>query len=728
MKRYEYEFAGKPLSFEVGQLAQQANAAVKVQYGDTVVLATVVMSDEAREGMSYFPLMVDYEEKMYAAGKIKGSRFIKREGRPSEDAILNGRLIDRSIRPRFNKKTRNEVQVVATVLSADGENEPAAVALLGVSLALSISDIPWDGPLGVVRVAKLDGKFIFNPTHEQRDAAEFEMVVVGDGERINMIEGELKEASEKDIHLAFEESLKEIKKQMKIQAAIIKELGKEKKVIEVPVIDDSIKKIAQDFLEPQLADALQLKSKEERHEKLNDLFDSCIDSLVESFDEEKVDEQRGLIRDFYEDMIDHTVHRNVIDKGLRSDGRKCDEVRELEVEVGLLPRPHGSALFRRGQTQALSVTTLAGPSEEQIIDEMDFDGTKRYLHHYNFPAYSVGEARPNRGPGRRDIGHGSLAEKALINLIPDKEEFPYMIRVVSEILSSNGSSSMASVCGSTLSLLHAGVPLKNKAAGIAMGLMMDDEKKYEVLTDIQGPEDHHGDMDLKVAGTDKGVTAIQMDVKVSGISLEILNKAFLQAKQARLHILESMNKVIDAPGKMSPFAPKVVKVMIDPEKIKDVIGPGGKMIQSITKDTDTQIDIEQDGTVFIAGESQEGVDRAEQAVKDLTREIEVGEKFTGKVTRLMDFGAFVELVPNQEGLIHISKMASFRVEKVNDILDEGIEVTVEVIEIDDMGRINLRLISGGKTPDYAGSAPKRDSHRAPHDRKRTHNKRPNRRR
>jgi len=682
-KKYTTEIEGKELQVEIGKLAEQANGSVTVKYGDTLILATCVMSDQPREGVNYLPLMVDYEEKFYAAGKIKGSRFIKREGRPTDEAILSGRIIDRTLRPLFNSKIRNDIQVVITVLSFDGENDPVFPGLIGASIALSISDIPWNGPIG--------GVLVGNKT------SPLELIVAGPKQGINMIEGRAEEVPEKTVIEALALAQEQIKKLIVFQEKIIQEFNPQKRELEIPEPNSKLIKEVEKFIGDKLEQVLYQSNKIERMDDVNALKEDLghfIEGKYEG-DEEKVEQAFEI----FEEKIDRLVHRNILTQEKRPDGRKLDEIRKVSCEVGLLPRAHGSALFQRGQTQALSVVTLGPPGAEQLLDQMELEGSKRFMHHYNFPPYCVGDVQPIRGPGRREIGHGALAEKALLPLIPSKEEFPYTIRVVSEILSSNGSSSMAAVCGSTLALLDAGVKIKNNAAGIAMGLMLDTESnKYKVLTDIQGPEDHHGDMDLKVAGTRTGITALQMDIKTKGLTLKILEDALIQAKKAREEILNNMEAIIKtARPELSSYAPRVYVLQINPERIGDVIGPGGKMINKIIEETETTIDIEDDGKVFVASDKADGAKRAISWIKSLTRDLRTGEIFQGKITKVTDFGAFVELVPGQEGLLHISELSppGKKIKNIENVIHRGDTITVKIKNIDDLGRINLSLFKKG---------------------------------
>lgn len=685
-KKYAVEIGGKEISIEVSSLAEQANGSVIVRCGETIVMVSCVMAKNQREGIDFFPLLVDYEERFYAAGKILGSRFIKREGRPAEEAILNARLIDRSIRPRFDQRMRNDVQVVAVILSYDGQNDPDVPALIGASAALSISNIPWDGPVVGVRVGRLDGKFIINPTNEEREKSDFDLFVAGTAEKINMVEAGAKEVPELVLLEAMEIAQKEIKKLADFQRSIAEKINPQKAKIEFKETNLEILEMLRKHISVRLEDALFEKDKTIRQVKVDDLKSEWKTFLKEKFGE---DEMKGGLH-LFDKETDHIIHKNILGKEKRPDGRKLDELRELSCQAGFLPRAHGSGVFVRGQTKALSVLTLGGPGDQQFMEGMEFKGWKRFMHHYNFPGYSVGEVSPVRSTGRREIGHGALAEKAIKPLIPDEAEFPYTIRIVSEILSSNGSSSMASVCGSTIALMDAGVPIKNPAAGIAMGLMMDEEGNYKVLTDIQGPEDHHGDMDFKCAGTKDGVTALQMDVKIEGVTLRILKDTLEQARKARLEILETILGAISAPRpELSKYAPRILSLKINPEKIGRVIGPGGKVINEIIAVTGAAIDIEDDGSVFITSEKVESAQKAYDWVKGITHEVQPGEIYEGTVSSVMDFGAFVEILPGQEGLVHISELAKERVNRVEDVVKVGDKVKVKVKEIDNLGRVNL---------------------------------------
>ncbi len=697
-KQFKTEWAGRELIVETGQLAGQANGAVLVTYGQTVVLATCVMSREPRE-VDYLPLMVDYEEKLYAAGKIKSSRFIKREGRASDEAVSTGRMVDRVIRPCFNQKIRNEIQVVLTVLSFDKENDPDIPALIAASLSLAISDIPWNGPVAGMRIGRSslgqsgpDQEWVLNPTYQGREESDFDLVVTGREDRINMLEGEADEVPEEVLLSAIEFTLSHLKKIIQFQKEIIEEVKPTKATIEIKEPDSALIKEVKEWLGDKLEKAVYQPSKMERLEELESLEKELIDALGEDSEGER----QNQIREIFEEEVNRIVHQNILKvpagQEKRPDGRKLDEVRSLQCQISLLPRTHGSGLFDRGATQALSVVTLGAPGDEQTIDGMEAEAKKHFIHHYNFPPYSIGEARPIRGPGRREIGHGALAERALLPLIPSKEKFPYTIRIVSEILSSNGSSSMASVSGSSLALMDAGVPIKGNVSGIAIGLMMESVDNYKILTDIQGPEDHHGDMDCKIAGTKKGMTACQMDVKIKGVTVEILKKVFQKAKEARLLILKEMDKAISQPRpELSPLAPRILTIQINPGRIRDVIGPGGKVINEIIAQTGAKIDIEDSGLVNITSTDEEAGQKALAWVRNLTREVKPGEIFQGRVTKITDFGAFVEILPGQEGLLHISELAPYRVKRVEDVVKTGQQIPVKVKNIDEQGRINLSL-------------------------------------
>lgn len=682
-KSFRMELAGRSLIVETGKMAKQASGAVLVRYGETVVLVTSTASKEAREGMDFFPLTVDYEEKMYAVGKMPGG-FLRREGRPGNSAILNARLIDRPIRPLFDKRCRNDIHVMATVLSVDYDNAPELCGMLGASASLGISDIPWDGPIAGVRVSRVDGKFVINPTQEQLKVSTLNITVAGSETAILMVEGGAQEAPEEDVLDAIMFGHETIKELVAFQKKIIEEVGKPKRTLIFPEIPEEIKTAIYAYAERPLKEAIFNPDKLTREAHMEEVRKEAEAHFKEIYPENGSDIAECL-NHLTKEIVRHMIS---VDK-IRPDGRALDEIRPISCEVGLLPRVHGSALFTRGQTQALTITTLAPMSETQIIDDLTQETEKRYIHQYNFPSYSVGETKSSRGPGRREIGHGALAERALIPVIPTVEEFPYAIRVVSEILESNGSSSQASVCGSTMSLMNAGVPIKAPVAGIAMGLVNEGEH-FTVLTDIQGMEDALGDMDFKVAGTAKGITAIQMDIKIHGLSREILLAALQQAQKGRMFILGKMAECIDKPAEhLSPYAPKIITLTIPVDRIRDVIGSGGKIINKIISETGVKMDVEEDGHVYIATPDEEAAQRAKKWVEELTHEVQVGETYLGKVTRLMKFGVFVEILPGKEGMVHVSQLATRRVEKPEDVVHEGDEIMVKVTEIDDKGRINL---------------------------------------
>lgn len=682
-KSFRMELAGRSLIVETGKMAKQASGAVLVRYGETVVLVTSTASKEAREGMDFFPLTVDYEEKMYAVGKMPGG-FLRREGRPGNSAILNARLIDRPIRPLFDKRCRNDIHVMATVLSVDYDNAPELCGMLGASASLGISDIPWDGPIAGVRVGRIDGQFVINPTQEQLKVSTLNITVAGSETAILMVEGGAQEAPEEDVLDAIMFGHETIKELVAFQKKIIEEVGKPKRTLIFPEISEEIKTAIYAYAERPLKEAIFNPDKLTREAHMEEVRKEAEAHFKEIYPENGSDIAECL-NHLTKEIVRHMIS---VDK-IRPDGRALDEIRPISCEVGLLPRVHGSALFTRGQTQALTITTLAPMSETQIIDDLTQETEKRYIHQYNFPSYSVGETKSSRGPGRREIGHGALAERALIPVIPTVEEFPYAIRVVSEILESNGSSSQASVCGSTMSLMNAGVPIKAPVAGIAMGLVNEGEH-FTVLTDIQGMEDALGDMDFKVAGTAKGITAIQMDIKIHGLSREILLAALQQAQKGRMFILGKMAECIDKPAEhLSPYAPKIITLTIPVDRIRDVIGSGGKIINKIISETGVKMDVEEDGHVYIATPDEEAAQRAKKWVEELTHEVQVGETYLGKVTRLMKFGVFVEILPGKEGMVHVSQLATRRVEKPEDVVHEGDEIMVKVTEIDDKGRINL---------------------------------------
>ena len=683
MEQFEMEIGGRKLIVENGKMAKQANGAVLVRYGDTVVLVTATASDEPREGIDFFPLTVDYEEKMYAAGKIPGG-FIKREGRPSSDAVLCARLIDRPIRPLFPKGYRNDVQIVATVLSVEQDNVPEIPAMIGASAALSVSDIPFEGPIAGVRVGRIGDDFIINPTKEEREKSTLNLTVAGSYDAVMMVEAGANELPEDVILDAILFGHKEIQRIVAFQEEIQKRCGKEKHIAKLFTVPEAMEKEIEAFAWERIDVAVRNPDKLSRDADVADISADTMEHFLELYPE--MEKEIGMA---FHDLEKSVVRHMITHEKIRPDGREVEEVRPISCEVGLLPRAHGSGLFTRGQTQILSVTTLGPLSDEQIIDGLAPEWTKHYMHHYNFPGYSVGEARPMRSPGRREIGHGALAERALVPVLPSIEKFPYTVRVVSEVLESNGSSSMGSVCGSTLSLMQAGVPIKRPVSGVAMGLVKEGDA-YTILTDIQGMEDALGDMDFKVAGTEKGITAIQMDIKVDGLSREILSSALQQAKRGRAFILGKMMEVIDKPAEdLSPHAPRVETIKVKVDKIRDVIGTGGKVVKGIIEETGVQIDIHEDGNIYIFSTDADGMKKARQRIEDIVRDVEVGEVYKGRVTRLLKFGAFVELLPGKEGLCHISQLARQRIEKVEDVVKVGDELEVKVVEIDDKGRINV---------------------------------------
>lgn len=683
MELFEMELAGRKLSIETGRIAQLADAAVLVKYGDTVVLVTACASAQPKEGIDFFPLSVDYEERLYAVGKIPGG-FIKREGKPTEKAILSARLIDRPIRPLFPKGYRNDVQVVATVLSVDQDNLPEIAAMIGSSAALSISSIPFGGPTGSVLVGLIDGKYVLNPNSEERERSDLHLVVSGTKDAVMMVEAGAKVVPEDVMLGAIMFAHENIKKIVAFIEEIAAKVGKEKKEYVVFKPDEEIESAVREYATQRTMDAIRTPDKLERQEKIDAVKVETLEHFAEIYPEKEKDIDEVLYG-----ILKEQVRKLITEEGVRPDDRKLDEIRPISSEVALLPRVHGSGLFTRGQTQVLTVATLGALGDVQILDGLTNEETKRYMHHYNFPPYSVGETRFMRGPGRREIGHGALAERALEPMIPSEEEFPYTIRLVSEVVSSNGSTSQASVCGSTLALMDAGVPIKAPVAGVAMGLMKENDN-VAVLTDIQGMEDFLGDMDFKVAGTSEGITAIQMDIKIAGIDRPILERALEQARVGRLFILDKMLQTISAPRKeLSPYAPKIITTKIDPDKIRDVIGPGGKTINKIIAETNVKIDIEDDGRVFIAAVNQADGEKALKIIEGLTAEVQEGQIYLGKVARIMNFGAFVEILPGKEGLVHISKLDTKRVEKVEDVVSVGDEILVKVTDIDKQGRINL---------------------------------------
>jgi len=696
---FECEVGGRKLIIDTGKLAGQAGGAVTARYGDTVVLVTVCTSDEPREGINFLPLTIDYEERLYAAGKIPGG-FIRREGRPSQEATLASRQTDRPIRPLLPKEWRNDIQIIITVLSADQENDPDILAVIGGSAALSISEVPFEGPIGAVHIGYINDELILNPTLAQLEDSQLDMVVVSTKEAVVMVEAGAREAPEdivlKAIELGHETNQGIIKLQEQLQQAC----GKPKLEAPVSEVNPETLAVIAPIVDDKLAPALKQPEKSQREDALSSLKKELVESFGETFAEEDI--IKAL-----ESRTKSEIRGQLLDKGERIDGRGIDEVRPINCEVGLLPRTHGSALFTRGQTQVLTITTLGSVGKEQPLDGLGIEEKKRFIHHYNFPPFSAGETKRVGSPGRREIGHGALAERAIEPILPKAEDFPYTIRLVSEVLSSSGSTSMASVCASSLSLMDAGIPTSAAVAGIAMGLVTGDDGKYVVLTDIQGIEDNYGDMDFKIAGTDKGITAMQMDTKLKGVSLEVVGKTLPQARQARLSILEAMQKTISASRpELSKYAPRMYKITIDPEKIGAVIGTGGRTIRSIIEETKTTIDVDNDGTVLIGSPNEESARKAIDIIESLTKEVEIGTTYTGKVTRILNFGAMVEILPGKEGLVHISELEDYRVDKVEDVVKIGDEVTVKVINIDDMGRVNLsRRALFEKQSDTPGAKP-----------------------
>lgn len=721
VQQFSTTWGGRELKVELGRYAQQAHGSCTVQYGDTVVLATAVMSDSVRDGINWFPLMVDYEEKLYAAGKIKGSRFIKREGRPTDEAVLAGRQIDRSIRPLFDDRIKNDIQVVITVLSLDEDNDPSVIGLIAASLVLTISDIPWNGPIAAARIGNIDGKWILNPTYAEKEESTLDVFVAGTPDLVAMVEAGAKNASDELCVAAMEEAQNNLTPVLDLIEEVRQAVGVEKRNIETLIErseeqvaakaeEDRVMTIAKQFVKDH-AEQYVFDSPKTTKKERKAAFTATGDALKAHLAEQGITEE--LITFATSDMkklVEAEVTRMIIEKEQRVDGRKLNEIRQLTIETGLLPRTHGSGHFLRGETQVLSVTTLAGPGAEQIIDTMEFDTKKRYMHHYNFPAFSVGEARPSRGPGRREIGHGALAERALEAVLPEKADFPYTIRVVSEVFGSNGSSSMASTCGSTLALMNAGVPIAAPVAGIAMGLASDDAGNWKVLTDLQDLEDGKGGMDFKITGTRDGITAIQMDTKTSGLNKDIVRQTFIQAREALNNLLDAMGAVVAEPQTMSPYAPRIETIQIDPEKIRDVIGTGGKVINGIIDETGVEIDIEDSGLVMVTSKDAAGMAKAVEIISAIVKEVEAGETYTGKVVRIEDFGAFVNILPNKDGLVHVSEIAWERTERVGDALKIGQEVKVIVKEIDSMNRINLSIKELLPKPEGYEDRPSRKPH------------------
>lgn len=725
-QRFSTDIGGRELIIETGQLAGQANGAVTVRYGDTVILATATLSKKLRDGIDFFPLLVDYEERLYAAGKIKGSRFIKREGRASDEAILTARLVDRSIRPLFNHAMRNDVQVVITVLSWDQENDADVLALVGASAALTISNIPWAGPIGAVRVGQVNGEWVLNPTYAAREKSDLDLVLAASADHQVMIEASGKEVAESVVLEGLEFAHKHIRGVIEMITKMQAAIGHEKITIdtssrtpEEQAAHDKLKAKVLDYSKGKLRDIWKTKDKMARETAITSLTEGLMEAL--KADNEVSKEQRLDGKHLLEEYLDEEARKLVLEEDRRVDGRKLDEIRPLSSMVGVVPRTHGSGLFQRGETQVMSLATLGSPGDEQLLDTMELTGKKRYMHHYNFPGFSVGEVQPIRGAGRREIGHGALAEKAVAIMLPPKEEFPYTIRVVSEVLSSNGSTSQASICGSSLALMDAGVPMKRPVAGIAMGLISDEAKGvYKVLTDIQGIEDHAGDMDYKVAGTTEGITAVQMDIKLGGIPMKVSEDALAGAKKARLKILEVMAKAIPEPRKeLSPYAPRIITIKIDPEKIRDVIGKGGETINKIIDECGgpdvMKIDIEQDGMVYITTPKADMAEKARVWIEQLTKDILIGEVYDGTVTEIIrdrmrgnEIGAIVELVPGKDGMVHISNVSMNHIETVSEVLKPGDKVKVKVLDVDkERGRVSLSIKA--LDPNYTGE-PERPRH------------------
>jgi polyribonucleotide nucleotidyltransferase len=685
IKRFETDYAGKTLAIETGHIAEQANGALMLRIGDSALLVTAVASQSPREGIDFFPLTCDYEEKLYAAGRIPGS-FPRREGRPSEQAILASRMIDRPMRPLFPKDFRNDVQIVATVLSHDQEQDTSTLAITGASLALAISDIPHGGPVAATRVGLIDGQLFLNPSLQQLAESDLDLIVAGTLDAITMVEAGARQVPEAQVLQALRMAHDEIRKLVQWQLDIKAQIGKPVMNYPSTAVAPEIAGAVASAVQGRISDAARNVDKAARERQIDELKAAVVAELSSAFPD-----REGELKKAFESELKKAVRRAILDEGIRPDGRRTDEIRPIWSRVSVLPRTHGSAIFTRGQTQALSIVTLGSGQDQQKLDDLGLDEFKRFMHHYNFPPYSVGEARPLRSPGRREIGHGALAERAVRNVMPPDEDFPYVVRIVTEILSSNGSTSMASVCGSTLALMDAGVRLQSPVAGIAMGLITEEgDDRAAVLSDIQGMEDALGDMDFKVAGSEKGITALQMDIKIKGLKWELLEKALEQARTGRLHILAKMLETMPAPREeMSQWAPRIETVQINPDKIRDIIGPGGKTIRRIVEETGAQIDVEDDGRVFIASNNGMAMQQAIAMIRDLTEDVEVGRIYKGKVSRIMGFGAFVEIMPKKEGLVRIGQLADQRVEKVEDVVNIGDEIMVKVIEVDERGRVNL---------------------------------------
>ncbi|MDO8524738.1 MAG: polyribonucleotide nucleotidyltransferase [bacterium] len=699
-KMFEFQLGDRKLEIKVGGLAEQASGCCLIRYGDTSILCTAQLGRN-NPGMGFFPLTCDYEERFYAAGKILGSRFIRREGRPSTEAVLTSRLIDRAVRPLFPKELTNEVQVIATCLSWDAENDPSTLGLLGASLVLGMSEIPWNGPVAVVRIGHIENDFVLNPTYEQREKGDLDLVLASMEQKgeilINMIESGAEEISEEIFLGAYDFAKPFLKDILEFQKNVLKEIAKPKAVIASQEIDHLVVEKVKNYLSDKIETALYEIDKQKRSSALEILQEQMLVDLGGDISETNKTQAKNI----FEEQIEKTFKENILKNDKRPDGRVLDEVRPISCEIDILPRTHGSSIFTRGETRILSILTLGSHGDELMMDNMEVSGKKRFLHHYNFPPYSVGEVKRMTGPGRREIGHGMLAEKALLPLIPSSEDFPYTIRLVSEAISSNGSTSMASVCASTLSLMQAGVPIKRPVAGISVGLVMGKKlDEYKLLTDIQGPEDHYGEMDFKVAGTSNGITAIQMDVKTDGITREIFVEALKKAKIAREYILSKIKETIPEPNKsLSPYAPKVKIIQINPDKIGMVIGTGGKVINEIIDTCEVAIDIDDDGKVFVTGQTEEAMEKAIAWIKEITHEFEIGETFTGKVKKIFNFGAMVEISPKQDGLVHISELAPFRVNSVEDVVKIGDVIPVKIIKIDEQGRVDLSAKQAGFSPE-----------------------------
>ncbi len=698
---FEIKVGEKPIIIKTTNWAEQASGSCLVQCGETEVLATAVVSPNAIEGKDFFPLTVEYEERFYAAGKIFGSRFMKRESRPTDEAVLTARMIDRAIRPLFPKDFKKEVQVIITCLSWDGENDPDILGMIGASFALSTSNIPWNGPLGAIRVTRNNGEWVFNSNYAQRKECDMDLILAAiekDGDiLVNMIEMGAKEVLEKDVLEAYEVAKKELRKIIDFQIQTVKKIGKAKDEF-APAVELDIENEIKEFLGDKLEKAIINAPAGEKNLGVTEVLkEELVKYLQEKYPGEEKEKQ---VLSFFEKEIERIIIKNIIEKDHRPDGRKSTDIRPLSCEVGVLPRTHGSGVFFRGLTRVLSILTLGGPADQQRLEGMEIVGKKRFLHHYNFPPFSSGEVSPMRGPKRREIGHGALVEKALLPIIPEPEKFPYTIRIVSEVVSSNGSTSMASTCAACIALMDAGVPIKEPVAGISIGLAKDEKSgKYKVLTDIQGPEDHFGDMDFKVAGTKNGITAIQMDVKIDGIDKKIIEEALSRAKDARMKILDIIKKEISEPRKsLSIYAPKISILTINPAKIGEVIGPKGSVINKIIEECGVTVDVEDTGLVFITGTDEAGVEKAVNWIKGITREVQAGEVFQGKVVKIMDFGAFVEILPDTDGLVHISKLVPYHIKSVSEVVKEGDIIPVKVMSVDDLGRINLSAIDAGFKP------------------------------